>query len=54
MIYPTQKLRIEDFVVCDSVIKMHNLSIFKQMKQSMFSVEKVVECLEVSFGRKEG
>jgi hypothetical protein len=37
--FPYRLFTILDFVICDSVIKLQDLSIFKQMKKSIFMEE---------------
>ena len=36
--YPTRKLTPSDFVVCEEEMKIHDLSLFRQMNQPIFSI----------------
>ena len=53
--FPSRLLNVLDFVVCESVIKFHDLSVFKQMKAPIFSIEQLLKELEMeeSYGKGE-
>lgn len=39
MMYPSRLLSHTDFVICESVVKIHDLSAFKQMKNPPYTIE---------------
>lgn len=43
LFYPTRLLSLNDFVLCESVIKFHDMSIFKQMKDPLFEIETLIK-----------
>jgi hypothetical protein len=43
MMFPNRLLTIQDFVVCEDVVKIHDLSVFREMNRTAYTVEEILD-----------